>query len=155
MTNINDELTDFQKKVLSEYVTAKALKDGSDKINKGREKESNGCLFFPFSTLADLFVSKILARERRKRNYAENEREAGELLRQKEISDRICEMVGNINRNEILTEDNFVNELTEALYRSDLATRFVIPENAVLYAMMAAQVFNVGLENFCNDKKGD
>lgn len=90
-----------------------------------------------------------------KKNYDGNEREARELLRQKEISNSLCKMIAKINRKEILTEEKFINELTAALYQSDLASRFVIPENALLYAMMATEVFNIGLEKFCNDKKGD
>ena len=104
---------------------------------------------------ADLVIKKAVRSESRKRNYAGNEREARELLRQKEISDGICEMIAKISSKEILTEEKFVYELTAAFYRSDLASRFIIPENAVLYAMMATEVFNIGLENFCNDKKGD
>ncbi len=155
MTNTNDELKDFQKKVFAEYKTVKALKESSDKINKGREKEKKGCLYVPIFMFTELVVSKAVKSERRKKNYAENEREARELLRQKEIADRVCEMIAKISRKEILTEEKFVNDLTAALYQSDLANRFVIPENALLYAMMTTEVYNIGLENFCNDKKGD
>lgn len=155
MTNTNSQLIDFQKKVFAEYELIKSFKKGSDKIKKDRENERSGCLSVPVSMLADLIVSKVLRRERRKRNYAGNEQEARELLRQKEISDSICETIANISRREILTEEKFVSELTGAFYRSDLARQFIIPENAVLYAMMATEVFNIGLENFCNDKKGD
>ena len=155
MTNTNNELTDFRKKVFAEYELIKSLEKSSNRINESREKERKGCLFVPFSMLADSFVNKILGRERRKRNYAGNEREARELLRQKEISDSICEMIAKISSKEILTEEKFVYELTAAFYRDDLASRFIIPENVVLYAMMATEVFNIGLENFCNDKKGN
>jgi hypothetical protein len=155
MTNTNDELKDFQKQVFAEYELTKGLKKSSERINKSREKYRKGCLIVPFSVFADLFVGKILGREKRKRNYGGNTREARELLRQKEISDKICETLKKITRKEILTEEKFVNEFTAALYQSDLANQFVIPENDVLYAMMATEIFNIGLENFCNDKKGD
>ena len=85
----------------------------------------------------------------------EYEREARELLRHKEISDKICQMIAKISRKEILTEEKFVNEFTAALYQSELVIKFVIPENAVLYALMATEVYNIGLENFCNAKKAD
>ena len=104
---------------------------------------------------AEFVINKAVKSERRKKNYAEYEREARELLRQKEISDEICRMIAKINRKEILTEEKFVNELTAALYQSDLANQFVIPENAFLYALMATEIYNIGLENFCNAKKGD
>ncbi len=155
MTNTNNELTDFQKKVFAEYELMKSFEKSSGAINKGRGKESKGCLFFSVFTFTDWFVSKILEREKTKRNYIGFAKEARELLRQKEISDRLCKVIADTNRKEILTEEKFVNELTAAFYQSDLASRFVIPENVVLYAMMAAEVYNIGLENFCNDWKGD
>lgn len=155
MTNATDELIDFQKKVFAEYELIKSFEKSSTRINESREKDKKGCLSVPFAMLADSLVDKILGRERRKRNFAGNEREARELLRQKEISDRICEMIADISRREILTEERFVNELTSAFYRSELASRFIIPENAVLYAMMATDIFNTGLENFCDKKNGD
>ena len=155
MINTNSKLTDFQKKVFSEYKTVQALNESSNLINKSRETNKKGCLSVPFFMFADFLVGKAVRGERHKRNYAGNEQEARELLRQKEISDRICQMIGKISRNEILTEEKFVNELTAALYRSDLANQFVIPENALLYALMATEVYNIGLENFCNGKKGN
>lgn len=155
MTSTNDELTDFQKKVFATYELIKGLDKSSNRTTKSRENVRKGCLSVPFSAVADLIVGKIIERERLKRNYAGNEREARELLRQKEISDRICETIANVNRREVLTKEKFVYELTAAFYRSDLANRFIIPENAMLYAMMATEVFSIGLENFCNDKKGD
>lgn len=155
MTSTNKELSDFQKKVFDEYKSAKSLKESSKRIKADRENNKKGCLAVPMLIFADLVIKKAATSENRKRNYVGNEQEARELLRQKEISDKICEMIAKISRGEILTEEKFVNELTAALYRSDLASRFVIPENAVLYAMMAAEIYNIGLEKFCNDKKGD
>jgi hypothetical protein len=155
MTNTNDDLVDFQRKVFVQYELIKGLKKSSNRINESHKEEKKECLFIPFTMVADLIVDKIIERERNKRNYVGNEQEARELLRQKEISDRICETIGNINRREVLTEEKFVNELTAAFYRSDLASRFVMPENAMLYAMLATEVFNIGLEKFCNDKQSN
>ncbi len=155
MTKTNNELTDFQKQVFAEYRTVKVFGESSGNIDKGRKNRNKGWLFLLIFMFTDWFISKIMRNERRKRDFAGNEREARELLRQKEISDGICEMIAKISSKEILTEEKFVYELTAALYRSDLASRFIIPENAVLYAMMATEVFNIGLENFCNDQKGD
>jgi urease gamma subunit len=154
MTDTNNELNDFQKEVYAEYELIKSFEKSSKRTNESREKEKKGCLTLPFAAWADLFVGEILERERGKRNYRGNEQEARELLRQKEVSDKICEMVETIGSKEILTEEKFVYELTAAFYQSDLASRLVIPENVVLYAMMATEVFNIGLGNFCNDKKG-
>lgn len=155
MTNTNSELTDFQKKVFAEYETVKSLRTSADRIKKDREKERKGCLAVPGLLFAEFVINKAVKSERRKKNYAEYEREARELLRQKEISDEICRMIAKTSRKEILTEEKFVNELTAALYQSDLANQFVIPENAFLYALMATEIYNIGLENFCNAKKGD
>lgn len=151
MTQVKNDLKHFQEKVFAEYKLIKSFDETPKRMNEKREK--SGCLYSPFGTLADLFVSKILDRERRKRNFAGNEREAEELLGQKEIFERVCEMIANANRLEILTEEKFVNELTAALFRSDLEKQFIIPENAVLYAMMARKIFDAGLENFCGDRK--
>ena len=155
MINTNVELNDFQKKVYAEYETVKSLKTSAERIKKDREKERKGCLAIPALLFAEFVINKAVKSQRRKKSYAENEREARELLRHKEVSDKICQMIAKISRKEILTEEKFVNNLTAALYQSDLASRFVIPENALLYAMMATEVFNIGLEKFCNDKKGD
>lgn len=155
MTNATDELEEFQKKVFAEYELIKSFEKSSTRINESREKDKKGCLSAPFALLADLLVDKILGREKLKRNFAGNEREAGELLLQKEISNRICAMIADISRREILTEERFVREMTAAFYRSDLASQFIIPENALLYAMMATEIFNIGLESFCNKQNGD
>lgn len=154
MSHTNDELIDFQKKVFAEYELIKSLKKTSDRMKDEREIKQKGCLFMPFTLLADALVKRVLKGETRKRNYDENRREARELLRQKEISDRICSMIAEISRREILIEKKFVDEITAALYGSDLASRFVIPENDVLYVMIATEIYETGLENFCNDQKG-
>ncbi len=150
-----DELIDFQRKVFAEYELIKSLKKTSDRMNDERDKKQNGCLCLPFKLLADSLVRRVLKGEKRKRYYDENRREAGELLRQKEISDRICWMIAEISRREILIEKKFVDEVTVALYKSDLASRYVIPENEILYAMMATEIYETGLENYCDDQKGD
>ena len=155
MTNANEELEDFQKKVSAEYQTLKSLKKSSARIKEDRAKENKGCLSIPIFIFAEFAIKKAFEGESRKKNYDENEREAKELLEQKEISDKVCETITATNRSEILTEDKFVDSLTAALYKSDLASRFVIPENAVLYAMMATEIYETGLEEFCSNRKGD
>lgn len=119
MTDTNNELNDFQKKVFAEYELIKSFEKSSKGVKESRAKK--GCLSSPFAAAADWFVGRVLERERRKRNFAGNEREARELLRQKEISDKICETVENVGGREILTEEKFVYELTAAFYQSELA----------------------------------
>lgn len=155
MMNTSDELRDFQKQVFSEYKTAKSLKESSNRVKEDRQNNKKGCLSVPMLILAEFAINKAAKSERRKKNYAESEREARELLRQKEVSDRVCETIAEISRKEILTEEKFVNNFTAALFRSDLANRFVIPENAVLYALMATEIYKTGLNNYCDDQKGD
>lgn len=67
MTETNNELTDFQKKVFSEYRTVKALNETSDKINKGRGNRYKSCLFSPVFMFTEWFVGKIAGGERRKK----------------------------------------------------------------------------------------
>ncbi len=155
MKETKNELNNYQKKVFAEYELIKSLKRSSVRINESREKYRKGCLVAPFSVFADLFVGKILGREKRKRNYTGFAQEARELLRQKKISDKICEMIVEISRKEILTEEKFVNQFTAVLFQSSLASQFIIPENVVLYAMMATEIYNIGLENFCSEQQNN
>lgn len=155
MIELNEDLQDFQKKVFAEYKTVKSLKESTERIKKDRQQNRKGCLMVLPLMFAEWAINKASKSESYKKNYFANEREADELLKQKEIFERICETVANVSRTEILTEEKFVNELTAALYRSDLASRFVVPENAVLYAMMWTKIFNAGLENFCRDRQTD
>ncbi len=105
MTNTNNELNDFQKKVFTEYELNKSFEKSENRINETRDKQRKGCLSVPIAVLADLFVSRTIGRERQKRNYAGHKWKAEELLRQQEISDRICETFAEIDSVDILTEE--------------------------------------------------
>lgn len=155
MTNTNDELIGFQKKVFDEYRVIKSFRMSEDKLNNVSLNEKKGCWSAPFAMLTDLIIGKALKSEGRKRNHDGNAQEARELLRQNEVSGKICETLTMLSSREVLTEEKFVNELTSALYLSELSSQYVIPKEPVLYAMMATEVFNIGIENFCKAEKGD
>lgn len=148
----NHELKYFQQKVFQEYELIKSL-DKTYRLMENDSDKKRGCLSAPFALLAHRFVDWTLEKENKKRNFDEVIRESTELLQQKEISDKICEVIANTTRKEILDEEKFVKELTAALYKSELANRFVIPENPILYAAMARNIIKTGLENFCTVKE--
>lgn len=150
--NENHNLNYFQQQVFEEYELIKSLDKTHRLMQKDSEKK-RGCLSAPFALLANWFVELILEKERKGKNFAETRREAEDLLGQKEISNKICEAIANITRNEVLVEEKFVKEITAAFYKSELATRFVIPENPFLYAVMARNIYVTGLRNFCAEKK--
>ncbi len=155
MTNIIKELNDFQKNVYNDYEGIKSIKRTSERVKDAFENGKKGCLYLPIAIFTNFAVKKGVHHERRKRNYNGVEREVGELLRQQEIAGKICEVISVINRTDILTEEKFVYEFTASIFKTKLADRFIIPEQSFLYAMMANEIFNIGLEKFCDDKKGD
>lgn len=150
MTNSNTQLDTFQKKVFDEYKIIKSFKLSEDKINDNKEK---GGLFSPFSFLADKFVEKIIQSETRKRNLDDNLLKAKNLLQQREVIDEICETFSMIPSQTILTEEKFVNKLAELFFQTPLSNRLSLPEDAVLYATMAIEIFEVGIEKFCHTHK--
>lgn len=151
----NSELADFQKKVFDEYRVIKSFRMGEKRLNSGDLNEKKGCLAAPIDMLADLVMGRVLKSEGRKRNHLGYAQEARELLRQKEVSEKICEHLTTLSNREILTEEKFVNELTLSLYSSELSSQYLIPKEPVLYAMMATEVFNIGIEDFCIAEEDD
>lgn len=141
----------FQQQVLEEYELIKGFEKTYRLMAQDRS-EKKGCLSAPFELLAQRFVNWTLEKEHKKRNFEEISREADDLFKQKEISDEICKTISSITRNEILTEEKFVKEMTAALYKNEISKRFVIPETPTLYAMIARRIFKTGLEKFCAEK---
>jgi hypothetical protein len=151
MTNNITQLNIFQRKVFDEYKIIKSFRMSENKINNNNKEK--GCLAFPFGFLADIFVGKIIQSETRKRNLNDNLLKAKSFLQRKEVIDEICETFSMIPNQAILTEEKFVNKLTELFFHTPLANHLSLPEDAVLYAVMAIEIFEVGIENFCNTYK--
>lgn len=151
MINADIKLDEFKEKVFEEYRVIKAFRMGESKIENDR-KNTRG-FARPFILLAELFVNKILQSEANKRDIEGILVTAKNLLEQKEIHDRVCETLTKSSKLEILTEEKFTAALTESFFQSPLANQFNIPAKPILYAMMAIEVFETGIENYCNSQE--
>lgn len=142
----------FNEKVLHEFQFLKGLKLNkqfqSDAYKYNLRKDL-GCFFIPFAIIADNLGGWFLKNEAEKREVEKFAREAKELLADKQIEKLICEALQKASRKEIITEEKFVRIVTENLLG-------VIPLEPVLFASIAFQISETGIEKFCdelNDEK--
>ena len=151
------DLEKFQEQVLNEFTFLKArnLQETFKREDVRREfrKSPWGCFLIPLFIFAGKFSDTLLRDEERKKNYEVFEKEAEDLLAQDEIKEDICKSLRNISPPEILTEDKFVKKVTEILAEKSLRKQFVIPLEPVLFAFIASQIFENGIENFCDQTK--
>lgn len=149
---------EFQTEVWSEYKFYRgsiSAKEFENELNRKRE-ESKGSFWRWFAILFTWFFSGLMRKAMKKvedgRNYTEFEKEAYELRSEPEIRQEICDSIANLKRYEVLTEEKFVRILTATILQPKLVKKFVIPQDAVLYGIIAYQVFQTGLENYCSQK---
>jgi hypothetical protein len=151
MANSNDfDLNTFQEKVWKEYSSYERF-SSSKSFERDLRDFKGGCLAFPFARLAVFLAKSAYRKISKDKNYTEFEKEAVELIGEPEIKKVICNSILNLPRQEILTEKRFVAELTKTLSDKKLIKKFVIPQNAVFYGIIAYQIFQQGLENYCKE----
>lgn len=152
-SDIDDK--EFVKKVLDEFHLLKPLKEmekfDDNVIERGFGGSLFGCLFIPVIKIVTKFGQKTLKEQSNKKNYTEFEKEANELISQKEINVTICKSIKNLKKNEILTEDKFVEIVCLSLIQNDVRMQFVIPLEPTLFAFIAYIIFQNKLENYCNE----
>lgn len=147
------DVEDFQKKVFDEYVLLKNFKKwekfSSDDLKKPFEKNMSGCLFIPLITLFKPLGKKAVKNAIGK--YREFYSEAKDLLAEDKIRDAICKSFEKVSRKEILTEEKLVSKVSDALAEKNLRKQFVIPLKPVLFAVIAYEILETGIENFCGE----
>ena len=152
-SDIDDK--EFVKKVLDEFHLLKPLKDIGklDEIVIERDFGGSkwGCLFIPVFKIITKYGQKKVEEQINKKNYIEFEKEANELISQKEINITICKSIKNLNKNVILTEDKFVEIICHSLTQKDVRKQFVIPLEPTLFAFIAYIILQNKLENYCNE----
>ena len=150
----NVDLEAFQAEVWKEYENYKSIQNtkiiGEDLKEKLSSKKY-GCLTLPFIWIAVFFTKKAHKDETKKRNYLAFAKEAEELISAPEIKKAICSGISKLDRKIILTEKKYVKFLTKSLCNKRLVKKFVIPQNAVLYGIIAFQIFENGIENYCSE----
>ncbi|HSK70897.1 MAG TPA: hypothetical protein VK892_04320 [Pyrinomonadaceae bacterium] len=112
-------------------------------------KKGLGCLFIPFSFIADNLGGWFLKNEAEKREIDKFAKEAEDLSADRQIKTLICEALQKASRKEIITEEKFVKIVTENLLG-------LIPLEPVLFASVAFKISETGIEKFCdeiNDEK--
>jgi len=153
--DVDFDIEDFRERVFSDFVILKAGKmtaeKSPDKFKKNLGKGFWGCLTLPFTLLVYKFGENLLKREIKNRNANEFEREAGELLTQNEIRTTLCQLLKDASRNKILTEENFIKVVVETLADKNLRKQFVIPVETMLFAAVAHQIFETGIDSFCGN----
>lgn len=155
MANSDDfDLNTFQNEVWNEYSSYRnmnATKNFPDDLKKGFRGSPAGCFFIPLGFLLDKFVTKVRKEQSDKKNWEGFEKEAYELRKEPEIRKEICHSITKLKQYEVLTEEKFVRILTATISQPKLVKKFVIPNNAVLYGIIAHQIFQTGVENYCKE----
>ncbi len=156
MKNYSDtDDQEFVKKVLDEFYLLKSLKEAEkfddNVIKRGFGGSLFGCFFIPVLKIINEFGKKTIKEKTNEKNYTEFEKEANELISQKDINVTICKSIKNLNKNVILTEDKFVEIVCRSLTQNDVRTQFVIPFEPTLFAFIAYIIFQNKLENYCNE----
>jgi hypothetical protein len=150
----------FQNEVWKEYRFYRATIESQVHFTKDYpeniEKSWCGILSGWFFSFWKWFFGGLIERGNKKmaqqKNFEGFEKEAYEIRKEPEIRKEICHTIASLNRYEVLTEEKFIRILTASVAQPDLVKKFVIPANAVLYGIIAYQVFHEGLENYCNEK---
>ena len=152
---------EFQNEVYSEYRFYRTVIQSQEHFMKDLpenvEKSWRGIISVWFFSFWKWFFGGFIGRINKKmasdKNYEGFEKEAYELRSEPEIHREICHSISKLNRYEILTEEKFVRILTAAILQPKLVKKFVIPRNSVLYGIIAHQVFQTGLENYCREQE--
>lgn len=152
---------EFQNEVYKEYRFYRALiqsqKHFIEDFPKNVEKSWRGIISAWFISFWQWFFGGFIGRANkqiaRDKNYEGFEKEAYELRIEHDISKEICSSIARLRRYEVLTEEKFVRILTATILQPKLVKKFVIPRNPILYAIIAHQIFETGLEKYCNEQK--
>lgn len=144
------ELDELQKKVQNEFGIIKASKIFAKEDYQESVKNA-GCLMTPFIPLIERYAKKTLKKDMSKRSHDIYEIEAVELLKNPELKKEICTSLLLITKGEILTEENFVNYVTAILFENKIRNKFVIPLEPALFAYIAYDISEKGINNFCSE----
>lgn len=147
---------DFQTRVYEQFKYLKSLNETQTMERSLYEQNKNkgfwGCLVLPFAKFGMSLGKKYYLRESEKYNYPENERRANELLAQDDIREILCFALYEVGGKEILTEERMVRAVVDTLGKSEIRDRFSIPLNEILFAFLAYQLLQKGLENYWPNK---
>lgn len=146
------ELDELQNKVQNEFLLIKVSKTYIPE-KAAKEIKNAGCLMAPFASLFASFTKRQMEKEQSKRNHDIYEIEADELLKNSELKKEICSSLLLITKDEILTEERFINYITAILYENKIRTKFVVPSEPALYAHIAYKIFDAGISNFCSENE--
>ena len=152
---------EFQTEVWKEYRFYRTIIKSKDHFMKDFpdtvEKSWRGIIsvwFFGFwKWFFGGFIGRINEKMAHQKNFEGFEKEAYELRTEAEICQEVCRSISKLKRHEVLTEEKFVRILTVSISQPKLVKKFVIPRNAVLYGIIAHQIFQTGLENYCHEQK--
>lgn len=146
-------IEDFQKKVWSQFQVLKSLKEWNEfspnELKKPFKNRLSGCFFIPILTLMEPLGNRAI--EQSLKRNTEFEKEAKDLLSHPEIRNAVCREIDKLPKKEILTTERFVQCVTDSLSKKELRKKFVIPLEPKIFAAIAFDVFETGIENFCSE----
>lgn len=154
--DVDFDLEKFQDEVLGEFTFLKARKFNdnfikNEELKKHFGKSFWGCFLIPLFIFTGKYGDSVYRQKEKEKNYKVFEREAADLLAQNEIKEAICKSLKETSRTEILTEDKFIKTVViQTLAEKDVRKQFVIPLEPVLFACIAFQISEMGIENFCD-----
>lgn len=156
--NKDFDIEDFLEKVFKEFQFLQSTKElekvSPDDLQEPFRNHFSGCLFIPLVRLIKPYQKKAL--EKVIRENSAFHREALDFLSEPEIKKAICRSLNNFPKKEILTTEKFLKLITETLTEKRLRKKFVIPLDPKVFSFVAFEIFEMGIENFCdgiNDEK--
>ena len=151
--NTDFSANDFQERVYRQFDFLKGLKKGQETeqelIKNNKSDTFWGCLFLPFIKFGIGFGNKFYLQQSEKYNYPENEKRAKVLLAHNEIREIICSALHKVGSKEILTEERMVKTVVESLGIEEIRNKFLIPLDETLFAFLSYELFQTGLERYC------
>jgi hypothetical protein len=147
------DLKEFKAKVREEYYSYKSLEE-IRKIpvrdtEKGFRGSLFGCLFIPLIRLLDPYGKKII-RQKYEENYSPYRSQVDAIVQNDLMKSSLCSALRDLPNTEIVTEDVFINVLTDTLIEPQLET----PPIPALYALVGNKIFALGVRSFCRDADG-
>lgn len=157
MSDSSDIIKQMAECVRSEMNILKALKAHedlkADDYDNQLRKKSLGCLFSMISYPVTWLGERSLKKLAKKRNFSKFNKDAENLLANREIKNAICRDLSERSQKEFLTEDVFIETITGTLGEYNLRTRHSIEWNHILFAYVAFNISEIGYANFCNKTK--
>lgn len=140
---------DFLNQVSNEFYRLKALRE-MEKLPAEPLRFTFGCLSLPIISILQFMTNKALKAEKAKRDYESLTDEGNAILNSKETKLTVRKAFEELLKNEIVTEETFVEVFAKALMAEAKQSKGEIRLDPVLFAPVGYTIFTMGIREFCH-----